>query len=119
MKPTNSQKLKLFLTSSDVADLTGHSERNARNIMRHVRTELNLSSHQSISIYAFSAVFNIPADILFIYINSKEFKTLPITRDELSKMDYKDLKSLSAHINALNADEFEGIVNKPRITKIL
>lgn len=118
MKAQDPQKLKLFLTSSDVADLTGHTARNARNIMRHVRAQLDLSSHQSISIYAFSAVFNIPADILFCYINSKEFKTLPVTREDLSRMGYKDLKSLASHVKLLTADEFEGIVNKTRISKI-
>lgn len=112
------KKSKLFLTSNDVSDLTGYSLRNSRNIMRHVRAHLDLSSHQSISIYAFSAVFNIPADILFIYINNKEFKTLPVTRDDLSRMDFSDLTALATHMKVLTAEEFEGVINQPRVPKI-
>lgn len=111
-------KPKLFLNSNDVADLTGYSQRNARKIMSHIRDQLGLSKAQAISIYGFAEVFNVPADILFIYINSKNFKALPVSREHLTQLESKDVETLSHHSKYFNSEEFEGLISKKRVSEI-
>ncbi|TDU34397.1 hypothetical protein BXY82_2717 [Gelidibacter sediminis] len=104
-------KPRLFLNSTDIASITGYSQRNARNIMGWIRTEKGLSSKQAISIFHFCECFDFPIYIIYEYINNPDFNLIPINELEIYKA--------KAHQRAqpatpLDLSVFEPIINQPR-----
>lgn len=110
------KKYKLFLNSTDVVHMTGYSLRTARAMLSHVRAELKLSNRQAITIYDFCKVFNIPVDVLFYYINHAEFITLPLTREDLTKLSISDLRALANHNKIFKMDIFDAFGKMPKET---
>lgn len=105
-------KPKLFLTSSDVADMTGYSQRNARNIMSWIRTEKGLTSKQAISIFHFCECFDFPVNVIYEYINNPDFKLYPLNELEIHKA--KSTQRNQAHTH-LNMSIFEPMIHKARV----
>lgn len=104
-------KPKLFLTSSDVADMTGYSQRNARNILDWVRTEKGLVKRQAVSIFAFCQCFDFPLSIVYEYINNPDFKLYPLNEEDI----YRIQSHKRSHPNTdLDFSVFEFLVHKPR-----
>lgn len=111
-------KPKLFINSTDVAEITGYTQRNARNIMAWLRTEKNLPPRHAISIYDFCDCFNLPLDVVFRYVNSKDFKLLPIDEDSLRRSYTPFLISnQSKTMPLIYSKDFEPLVSKPRALK--
>ncbi len=103
------KKAKLFLTTTDIADLTGYSMRNARNIMKWVKIERNLPNKQVISIYAFCSSFDFPVEVIYEYINTPNFKLQPI--NEQAVRDEQDQKRMQA-ISKLDLTVLEPLIHK-------
>lgn len=104
-------KPKIFLNSSDVADITGYSLRNARKILDWVRTEKGLVKRQAVSIFHYCECFDLPVNIVFEYINNKDFKVQSLNLYEIQKT-----QSLGNFKNVpnLNLEVFEPLIHKPR-----
>jgi len=111
-------KNKLFLNSNDVERITGVSLRSSRKILEWVRNEKNLGKMQAVSIYDFCACFNLPLDVVFCHINSKEFNLLPIDevsiRERQKQKDNPDLK-VSKY---LHSKDFDLFTTKERSQKV-
>lgn len=108
-------KPKLFLNSTDVANITGYSLRNARNIMDSIRKEKGLGKRQAISIFDFCTWYKLPQDVVFKYINSKDFKLLPIDEETIRKTQ-SDSKQIPPNINMppIFSPDFDPLISKPR-----
>ncbi|WP_417866908.1 hypothetical protein [Xanthomarina gelatinilytica] len=78
-------KKKLFLSSTDIHQMTGLCMRSARNMMAYIRDERHLGKQQVISIYDFCCCFHFPIHVVFIYINTDLFDKNPLDEDQIRR----------------------------------
>jgi len=107
-------KPKLFINSTDVADMTGYSLRNARNIMNWIRTELQLDSKQVISIFDFCVCFRLPVEVVYRYINN-DFKDVPLDEFEIRRCQSQGLKGRDNEPSFIDMSQFEPFIHKERV----
>lgn len=81
-------KKKLFLSSTDIHQMTGLCMRSARNMMAYIRDERQLGKQQVISIYDFCCCFHFPVHVVFIYINTDLFDKNPLDEEQVRR-DYQ------------------------------
>ena len=110
-------KKKLFLNTTDISNITGYGLRNSRNIMAFLKTERQLKNFQMVSIFDFCSCFNLPLDVVFRYINSSDFKLLPIDEDALRHQQSRDRTGPSEKGGYLYSKDFDFLVHKKRIKK--
>ena len=110
-------KKKLFLNTTDISNITGYSLRNSRNIMAFLKAERQLESFQMVSIFDFCSCFNLPLDVVFRYINSSDFKLLPIDEEAVRHQQTREQTDSSAKGRYLHSEDFEFLVHKKRIKK--
>lgn len=85
------KKKKMFLSSTDIHQITGLSMRSARNMMQYIRDERHLGKHQVVSIYDFSHVFHLPVHVVFVYVNTTVFNKDSIDQDVLERDHQKEV----------------------------
>lgn len=100
------EKKKLFLTSTDIQHITGLSMRSARNIMQFIRDERDLGSRKLIHIYDFCAVFNLPVNVVFDYVNTNTYNKGPIDDDAL-RSGYQRKSLENGYSSYLKHKDFE------------
>ena len=73
---------RLFVNSNDVADMLDCSLRDARNILKSVRSDYGLDPQWKIvSIFHFCESFDLPLVIIYEYINHLDFQLKPNTTE--------------------------------------
>ncbi|WP_225035547.1 hypothetical protein [Winogradskyella sp. SM1960] len=112
------EKKKLFLTSTDVQQITGLSMRTARNIMQFIRDERQLGTRQYIHIYDFCSVFNLPVNVLFDYLNTNIYHKGPID-DEALRRDYQKKSLEDGYTSYLQHKDFEICMTAKDLKKYL
>ena len=78
-------KKKIFLNTTDIAQMTGLDIRSARKMMNYIRVERGLGRRQTVSIYDFCSCFNLPIYLVFVYINTDLFNQGPLNEDEVRR----------------------------------
>src|SRR5690606_14949808 len=92
--------------STDVSHMTGLTMRASRNLMTFIREERGLS-HKTrlVSIFDFCACFNIPLNVVMVYINSPKFEELPPLTEEQMRAGYEIREgSVNTETYLYNAD---------------
>ncbi|MEP2171028.1 hypothetical protein, partial [Polaribacter sp.] len=65
-------------------------------------------------IYDFCECFNFPLDVVFIYINSKEFKLLPLDESAIRKEQEQGRLNVFNSSGKLYTKDFEFLIEKKR-----
>ncbi|WP_309612611.1 hypothetical protein [Flavobacterium sp.] len=56
------------MKTKDVSNITGYSNRHARNILNDIKVFYKKEKHQPVTIYDFSSFMNIPLEQIISYI---------------------------------------------------
>jgi hypothetical protein len=111
------KKKKMFLSSTDIHQITGLCMRSARNMMQYIRIERHLGKHQVVSIYDFSHVFHLPVHVVFVYVNTNLFNKDSIDLDVL-KRDYEQQVLESGDMSYLYHKDFDLFMTPKDLKKI-
>ncbi|GGG53243.1 hypothetical protein [Bizionia arctica] len=99
-------KKKLFLSSTDISQMTGLCMRSARNMMAYIREERKLGKQQVVSVFDFCICFHLPIHVVFMYINSNLFNKVALQEDELH-YDFQKQVLESGDMSYLHHKDFD------------
>ena len=109
-------KTRLFLTTTDISQMTGLTMRTARKIVQFVRDERRLGKRQVISIFDFCASFSLPVNVVYVYVNTDLFKKGPIDEDSM-RAEYQK-KVLESGMKYLYHEDFDIFMTQKELNSI-
>ena len=64
----NSIEKRICINTKDVSNITGYSERHARNILKDIKVFYKKEKHQPVTIFDFATFMNIPLEQIKPYL---------------------------------------------------